>query len=246
MTTGDQAIVSIPSRYEHVKRRYRNAAAATSYDAARFLSARGRKRHRLTLAAIQRAFDKAASRGTPVRSCLDLPCGTGRLFPWLVQRRLRFVGADISLEMMQAARRKEDVTNGGRVSLALVQCDAESLPLKSQSLDVVLCIRFMFHVPRAVRLRMLQEMARVSRRWLIVDFRHCYNARWCFRKLCHGMGVARRMGEVWSRGSLRGEAAEAGLRVVGIFSPRPGLSIFSDKWVVLLEKTHAAKGVPQA
>jgi SAM-dependent methyltransferase len=246
MTPGDQAIVSIPSRYERVKRRYRDAAVATSYDAARFLSARGQKRHRLTLAAIQRAFDKAASLGTPIRSCLDLPCGTGRLFPWLVQQRLRFVGADISLEMMQTAGRKENVTSGGRISPALVQCDGESLPLKSRSLDGVLCIRFMFHVPRAVRIRMLREMARVSRRWLIVDIRHCYNARWCFRKLCHGMGVAHHMGEVWSRGSLRGEAAEAGLQVVGIFAPRPGLSVFSDKWVVLLEKTPGTEGVPQA
>jgi SAM-dependent methyltransferase len=198
------------------------------------------------LAAIQRAFDKAASLGTPICSCLDLPCGTGRLFPWLVQRQLKFVGADISLEMMRAAWRKDGATNGGGVQLALVQCDGESLPLKSQSLDAVFSIRFMFHVPREVRLRILQEMARVSRRWLIVDFRHCYNVRWCFRRLCHGVGVTQHMGEVWSRGSLRGEAAEAGLQVVGIFSPRQGLSFFSDKWVVLLEKTDGTKGVPQA
>jgi SAM-dependent methyltransferase len=236
----------MPSRYEHVKRRYRNAVVATTYDASRFLSTRGQKRNRLTLAAIQRAFDLAASRGTPIRSGLDLPCGTGRLFSWMLQRQLRFVGADISLEMMRAAWSKEDVSQGGGVPLALVQCDGESIPLKSQSLDVVFSIRFMFHVPREVRIRILQEMARVSRRWLIVDLRHCYNVHWCFRRLCHGVGIARRMGEVWSRGSLRGEAAEAGLRVVGIFSPRQGLSIFSDKWVVLLEKTDGTKGVPQA
>ena len=117
---------------------------------------------------------------------------------------------------------------------------------RRQSLDAVFSIRFMFHVPREVRMRILQEMARVSRRWLIVDLRHCYNVRWCFRRLCHGVGVARHMGEVWSRESLRGEAVEAGLQVVGIFSPRQGLSIFSDKWVVLLEKTGGKKGVPQA
>ena len=178
----------MPSRYEQVKRRYRDAVVATTYDASRFLSARGQKRNRLTLAAIQRAFDLAASLGTPIRSCLDLPCGTGRLFPWLLHRQLRFVGADISLEMMRAAWRKDDAKNGGRVPLALVQCDGESLPLKSQSLDAVFSIRFMFHVPREVRIRILQEMARVSRRWLIVDFRHCYNVRWCFQKLCQSDG----------------------------------------------------------
>jgi hypothetical protein len=97
----------------------------------------------------------------------------------------------------------------------------------------------MFHVPREARIRILQEMARVSRRWLIVDFRHCYNFRWCFRRLCHGLGLAKQIGEVWSWASLRREVAEAGLRLVGIFSPRRGLSFFSDKWVVLLEKADA-------
>jgi SAM-dependent methyltransferase len=234
------------SRYEHVKRRYRDSVVATTYDSSRFLSARGQKRNRLTLAAIQRAFDKAASLGTPIRSCLDLPCGTGRLFPWLLQRRLRFVGADISLEMMQAAWSKEHIANGGGLSLALVQCDGESLPFKGQSLDAVFSIRFMFHVPREVRIRMLQEMGRVSRRWLIVDFRHCYNMRWCFRRLCYGLGLARHLGEVWSRASLHREAAEAGLRLVGFFSPRRGLAFFSDKWIVLLEKADGMKGVPRA
>jgi hypothetical protein len=83
------------TRYEHVKSRYRNAVVATTCDSSRFLSAKGQKRNRLMLAAIQRAFDKAACLGTPIHGCLDLPCGTGRLFPWLAQ--LQFVGADISL-----------------------------------------------------------------------------------------------------------------------------------------------------
>jgi ubiquinone/menaquinone biosynthesis C-methylase UbiE len=224
------------TRYEHAKRRYRDSVVATTYDSSRFLSAQGQKRNRHTLAAIQRAFDKAASLGTPVRGCLDLPCGTGRLFPWLLQGQLRFVGADISLEMMRVARTKISAMSSGVVPCALVQCDGEHLPFMDRSVDAVFSIRFMFHAPREVRVRILQEMARVSRRWLIADFRHCYNWRWCFRRLCHSLGLAKHMGEVWSRASLRREAAEAGLRVVGIFSPRRGLSFFSDKWIVLLEK----------
>jgi SAM-dependent methyltransferase len=222
-------------RYEHVKSRYRDSIVATLYDSSRFLSPKGQKRNRLTLAAIQRAFDKATSFGTPLCSCLDLPCGTGRLFPWLVQRELRFVGADISLEMMQAARSKDGTgSDGGPVGM--VQCDGESLPFRSRSLDAVFSIRFMFHVPREIRVRILQKMARVSRRWLIVDLRHCYNFRCCLWRLCHGLGMAKPMGEVWSRAILHREAAEAGLRLVSIFSPRLGLAFFSDKWVVLLEK----------
>jgi SAM-dependent methyltransferase len=224
------------TRYEQVKSRYRNAAVATTYDSSRFLSARGQQRNRLMLAAIERAFDTAGSLGTPIRTCLDLPCGTGRLFPWLWQRRLPFVGADISLEMMRAGQAKMDSTSNGGAPLGLVQCEGEYLPFKERSLDAVFSIRFIFHLPREPRIRLLREMARISRRWLIVDFRHCYNVRWCFRRLGYGLGLAKPPGEAWSRASLRDEAAEAGLRVISVFSPRRGLSCFSDKWVVLLEK----------
>jgi SAM-dependent methyltransferase len=235
------------THYEQVKSRYQDSVVATTYDSSRFLSAKGQKRNRLMLAAIQRAFDKAAALGTPIHACLDLPCGTGRLFPWLLQRQLQFVGADISREMMQAAWPKFAAKGSGGVSGVLVQCDGEYLPFKDHSLDAVCSIRFMFHVPRKVRLRILQEMARVSRRWLIVDLRHCYNVRWCLRRLGHGLGLARPRGEVWSRASLRREAAEAGLRLVSIFSPRRGLACFSDKWVVLLEKAdEKSAGVPHA
>jgi SAM-dependent methyltransferase len=230
--------MSTQTRYEHVKRRYRDSLVATTYDSSRFLSAKGQKRNRLTLAAIERAVDKAACLGTPIRSCLDLPCGTGRIFPWLLQRGLRFVGADISLEMMRAAWTKVDAPSSGREPFALAQCDGEYLPFKGRSFDAVFSLRFMFHVPREARVRILQEMARVSRRWLVVDYRHCYNFRWCFRWLFHSLGLSKSRGEVWSRASLRREASEAGLRLISILSPRRGLSLFSDKWVVLLEKVH--------
>ena len=228
--------MSIQTHYERVKRRYRDPAVAMTYESSRFLSPRGQKRNRLTLAAMQRALDKATSLGVPIRSCLDLPCGTGRLFPWLRQRKLQFVGADISREMMRMAWTKEGVETDAAIPLALVQCDGEHLPFRDRRFDAVLCIRFMFHVPRQVRVQILREMARVSRRWLIVDVRHCYNFRWCLWRVCHGLGLVKRLGEVWSSGSLRGEAAEAGLRLAGIFSPRQGLSLFSDKWIVLLER----------
>jgi SAM-dependent methyltransferase len=230
--------VPTQTRYEHVKRRYRDAVVATTYDSSRFVSARGQQRNRLMLAAIQRAFDKAASLGTPIRSGLDLPCGTGRLFPWLLQRQLQFIGADISLEMMQAAWSKVGSVPSSGVRCTLVQCDGEHLPFKDRSFDAVFSLRFMFHVPREVRIHILQEMARVSRRWLLADVRHCYNLRWCFRRLCHGLGLATHIGEVWSWTSLCREVAEAGLRLVGIFAPRRGLAFFSDKWVVLLEKAN--------
>ncbi len=234
--------MSTQTRYERVKRRYRDAAVATTYESSRFLSPRGQKRNRLMFAAIQRAFDKATSLGTPIRCCLDLPCGTGRLFPWLRQRQLQFVGADISHEMMCMAWTKVGAEIEAVIPFALVQCDGEHLPFTDRCFDSVLCIRFMFHVPREVRVQILREMARVSRRWLIADVRHCYNFRRCFRQVLHDLGLVKHLGEVWSRRSLRREVAEAGLQLAGIFAPRRGLSLFSDKWIVLLERVEGESG----
>src|SRR4029450_6579385 len=90
------------------------------------------KRNRLALAAMQRAFDKATSLGTPIRCCLDLPCGTGRLFPWLLQRQLQFVGADISYEMMRMAWTQVGAEIDAAIPFALVQCDGEHLPFRDR------------------------------------------------------------------------------------------------------------------
>ncbi len=177
------------TRYEHVKRRYRNSAVATTYDSSRFLSAKGQKRNRLMLAAIQRAFDKAASLGTPIRDCLDLPCGTGRLFPWLLQRRLRFVGADISLEMMLAGR----TSSAPRAAAGFPSGSSNVTASTSPSRIGRLKPSFPFVSCSTCPARARQNSAgdgRVSRRWLIVDFRHCYNVRWCFRRLCLWPGLA--------------------------------------------------------
>ena len=53
-----------------------------------------------------------------------------------------------------------------------MQANAEHLPLRNDSLDCVVCIRFMMHVDPATRVRMLREFHRVSRRWVIIDYRH--------------------------------------------------------------------------
>jgi ubiquinone/menaquinone biosynthesis C-methylase UbiE len=57
----------------------------------------------------------------------------------------------------------------GRTSL-LVRCDGEALPFKENVFDCVACIRFLHHhMPDEVRVRILREMRRVSRKWLIVQ-----------------------------------------------------------------------------
>jgi hypothetical protein len=81
-------------------------------------------------------------------------------------------------------------------------------------------------------------MARVSRRWLILDFRHKHSYRYLSLRLRAALGIpaARQMPQV-SRNELDAELAAAGVRAAAIF---PVARFFSDKWVVLGEKIAAA------
>jgi hypothetical protein len=116
-----------------------------------------------------------------------------------------------------------------------VRADAEALPFKSKSTDCLMSIRFLFHVDPDTRRRMLREFGRVSRRWIIADYRHKYSFRYGTWKLSRALGLTRRPFERVSVKSMKSEFEDAGLRVVKIFAVRRWLS---DKWVVLAESGH--------
>ncbi len=91
----------------------------------------------------------------------DVGCGTGLLGEYL--RTLGFggiyVGIDLASERLESAKRRADS------SWMLIQADAEHLPLRSRSIDLVACVTVihLLDVERAVR-----EIVRVSRGYLAV------------------------------------------------------------------------------
>ncbi|MFZ5862142.1 MAG: class I SAM-dependent methyltransferase [Nitrospirota bacterium] len=169
--------------------------------------------------------------GGSVRTALDCPCGTGRILPLLSAEKLRVVGSDLSLEMMGQIRRKSfDSSSALR---GLVRGDAERLPYRDNGFDVVLSIRFLFHLPTDVRRRIVREMARVSREWLILDYRHKYTLKYALKRLKHALGMSREEYRRVSRADIDADFRAAGIDLVKIFPTVPGLS---DKWVILARK----------
>jgi ubiquinone/menaquinone biosynthesis C-methylase UbiE len=160
---------------------------------------------------------------------LDLPCGTGRFTDRLVECGYEVIGSDISLEMMERAKVRIGPMRG---LLGFVRADAESLPLPDDSVDCVMSIRFLFHVDPVTRVRILKEMARISRRWLILDYRHKYSYRYVVWRLRKALHLTRTPLVRISRADLEREAREAGLCVRAVL---PVARVFSDKWVVLCE-----------
>jgi len=229
---------SDPSRpredsYQYKRDFYRSAQVADDYDFHRFSTPERQKRNARKWAAIR----KALSATTDVKTILDLPCGTGRFTGALAREGYQVVGSDISLEMLQKAASVTSVKSGDGQQPSIrgyVQANAEKLPLRDDSLDCVVCIRFMMHVDPATRVRMLREFRRVSRRWVVVDYRHKYTIRYVLTHTFGKLGLGRTPLSRVSRADLEQEFRDAGFAVREVV--RVSTPLLSDKWVVLAER----------
>lgn len=142
---------------------YKDKQVAESYDAKRFHSLAGRVSDWLDKYSLLRTLAFLPQGG----SILDLACGTGRITKFLAQRGFQVLGADISEEMLQAARKRLANLNCFR---GVCQSDAERLPFANERFDGVVSVRFFGHIPPHVRTSMLGEMKRVSKGCVIVQY----------------------------------------------------------------------------
>jgi SAM-dependent methyltransferase len=219
--------------YDYKREFYRSSQVAEDYDFHRFSSPERQKRNARKWAAITRALRSA----TGVRTILDLPCGTGRFTGAMAREGFEIVGSDISLEMLHkaASQESQNKVDGQQATIrGYVQANAEHLPLRNDSLDCVVSIRFMMHVDPATRVRMLREFHRVSRRWVIVDYRHCYTFRYVLTHTLGRLGLGRTPLSRVSRKELEQEFTDAGFAIRSVI--RVSTPLLSDKWVVLAER----------
>ncbi len=132
------------------------------------------------------AASRHAVLGLSVTRVLDLGCGAGQeLLPFLQDTRTLGVGIDVSPEVGSAGRRLfATAQSGGRV--AFVRAAAESLPIATSSVDVVIC---RLALPYTDNTRTIAEVARVLRPdgRLLLKFHH---ARYYTARLRHAL-VAR-------------------------------------------------------
>lgn len=224
---------SSPLKYgiDYASRFYRSQSVAADYDFHRFSTPERQRRNARKWAAIERALAYAGD----VHTVLDLPCGTGRFTGALARRGHDVVGSDISLEMIQQALHAPGSEHAAVTGF--VQADGERLPFRDRSFDAVVAIRFTQHIEPAPRVRILKEFRRVTRRWLIIDYRHRYTFRYPLRQLRSALGLARKPLVRISRRELEDELAAAGFELRRIF--RVSWPVFSDKWIVVGERAGA-------
>lgn len=104
--------------------------------------------------------------GHPGETVLDLPCGAGRLQPFLRQRGHSIVSADGSLAMLELARAAS--LPPGRCALA----DALAMPFADRAVDGVVMFRFLHHLPPDAARGAVAEACRVAARFVVVSFFH--------------------------------------------------------------------------
>lgn len=97
---------------------------------------------------------------------LDLPCGTGRLLPFLRERGHRVLQGDGAFAMLQQA-----VERDLRGDL-LLQANALQIPFADGSIDGVVMFRFLHHLPPEAAKAAIAEACRVASRFVVFSFFH--------------------------------------------------------------------------
>ena len=145
------------------KQHYQDKAIADTYDDQRFRGWRGRIVHRAESTLLKHTLDNHFQ---PIGTVLDLPCGTGRMLNVYRKGGFMVTGCDISEEMLAHSRRRFEDDQCFRFQTA----NAEALPFEDNAFDYLVSFRFVPHLPRKIRRKVLAEMVRVTRRTLAVNF----------------------------------------------------------------------------
>ncbi len=140
-------------------------------------------------------------------SLLDIPCGFGRFTALFARLGITATGADGSGDMVRLARTQQVPAGRGR----WLHTDIFRLPFADETFDCVFCVRLLHHrFSDAERLQILRELARVSRRTILVSV---YLSSPLHNLARHWRGVRGRL-RMMTAGQWRNLAHDSGLRVL--------------------------------
>lgn len=146
---------------------YRDDRIATVYEQRRFRNWPGRLAGDLEKTKMLAGLKRL---GVPHNAVvLDVPAGTGRLTNAAIEHGYRAIGMDVSSAML----RQGFVLHGLAKTQSFVGAaagDIENLPLSDGSVDAVMCLRLMGHLPAEAKQEALREMLRVARVGIVVMF----------------------------------------------------------------------------
>lgn len=184
----------------------------------RAYAGRNRSRHRRELDLLQAVWPGAVG-----DAVLDVPCGAGRLLPFLRERNCSVAWADAALAMLATAR-----AEAGAGAPPAVRADACALPFADRSVDGVVMFRFLHHLHASSARLALAEACRVARRHVTVSFFHPCSVHGMVRRIRAWLRGAETGRHAVTLGSLRKWMGEHGYELHAV---RAQLPMVRDLWV---------------
>ena len=211
-----------------VKENYKDPEIADQYDAERFENFVGHWFDTLEKRTIKRALNYVKKR-IPKAVVLDAACGTGRITEVLLRHNFDVTGGDISPAMIDVAKKKcQSITDNFKT--IILDLDKPDLP--TLSYDLVSCIRLFHHLESRQRKLILCNIAKLSRRYVLINLSYSspyYRLRRKL-KLLLGQGVSRTSSTM---AQIEDEINAANLVIVKWYWVLP---LVSEDIVLLLEK----------
>lgn len=208
---------------------WKSRSVAEHYDERRFTSLGGRLYDRMEKHAVAACLNTAVQL-MPVNTVLDLACGTGRMSKFLAARGYRVTCGDVSDEMLGVAKRR--LSQAGFNGVTFFQLDIYNTGQADGSYDCVSAFRLFQHLTSEQRARALREMARISRRFVLVNVMYTSAYYRFVTRLRHMLG---RYTTRYTSSQLQidYELDYAGLRIVKSVFAQSG---FNGNRVLLMEK----------
>jgi len=208
---------------------WKSRSVAEHYDGRRFTSLGGRLFDKAEKHAIATCLD-VAEKISPIDEMLDLACGTGRISEFLAFRGYQLTCGDISDEMLRVAKAR--LESAGTGNTTFLNVDIYKVELPSARFDCVSAFRLFQHLTSEQRGHALREMARISRRFVLVNVMHSSTYYDAVRKIRRVLGrYATRYTS--TQDEVDRELGYAGLKLLKSIFPQPG---FNGNRVLLLEK----------
>lgn len=158
-------------------------------------------------AIVERILESHAAR-PGLRPILDAPCGTGRLRAVIERRGMRYIGLDVSVPMLQEARRGDD----GDLVVAVV----DRMPFRDDAFEIVLCCRLLHHLEENEETELVvKELVRVAHRLIVVSFWDSASLPALKSRVALKKSEASRGRRMLSKRALKRMFEEAGAEVVG-------------------------------
>lgn len=175
---GDWTVAGAPETSDAYARQYEDPDEAAKYNA----MYGGRTSKRATTQRESRLIQRHLQSQPACGTILDLPCGGGRLSAAIAAAAPDAVLIEADIGLGQVAYARDHRLGDGRQ--VFITASGFHIPVRDGGVDAAVCVRLFHHLPAvAEQERLLGELLRVARRFVILTFFDYYSVKNTLRRV---------------------------------------------------------------